>query len=87
MPETPPEATAAGGSGTAPGTLSAPVVLACHDVTKSYGGVLAVDLMESPSGLVVHEVNPTPEFKTLAAATGVDIAGKVVDYAVGVARR
>ena len=51
------------------------------------GGVLAVDLMESPHGLVVHEVNPTPEFKTLAAATGVDIAGRIVDYAVGVARR
>ena len=45
MPETPREATAAGGSGTAPGTLGvgAPVVLACYDVTKSYGGVLAVD--------------------------------------------
>lgn len=43
MRETPPEATAAGGSGTAPGTLSAPVVLACYDVTKSYGGVVAVD--------------------------------------------
>ena len=45
MPETPREATAAGGSGTAPGTLGvgAPVVLACYDVTKSYGGVVAVD--------------------------------------------
>ncbi len=48
------------------------------------GGVLAVDLMESPNGLVVHEVNPTPEFKALTAATGVDIAGAIVDYAVGV---
>jgi [lysine-biosynthesis-protein LysW]---L-2-aminoadipate ligase len=51
------------------------------------GGVLAVDLMESRRGLVVHEVNPTPEFKTLAAATGADIAGKIVDYAVEVGRR
>jgi len=51
------------------------------------GGVLAVDLMESRGGLVVHEVNPTPEFKTLAAATGADIAGRIVDYAVGVGRR
>src|SRR5207247_484631 len=39
------------------------------------GGVLAVDLMESPDGLVVHEVNPTPEFRALTAATGVDVAG------------
>jgi [lysine-biosynthesis-protein LysW]---L-2-aminoadipate ligase len=51
------------------------------------GGVLAVDLMEAPSGLVVHEVNPTPEFKALSAATGVDIAGPIVEYAVGVGRR
>ena len=51
------------------------------------GGVLAVDLMESDGGLVVHEVNPTPEFKTLAAATGVDVAGRIIDYAVGVGRR
>ncbi len=51
------------------------------------GGVLAVDLMESPHGLVVHEVNPTPEFKALTGATGVDIAGKIVEYAVGVGRR
>ena len=51
------------------------------------GGVLAVDLMESPRGLVVHEVNPTPEFKALHAATGRDIAGAIVEYAVGMARR
>ncbi len=51
------------------------------------GGVLAVDLMESPAGLVVHEVNPTPEFKALTGATGADVAGAIVDYAVGVGRR
>ncbi|MGA8664107.1 MAG: lysine biosynthesis protein LysX [Thermoplasmata archaeon] len=51
------------------------------------GGVLAVDLMESPKGLTVHEVNPTPEFKALAAATGVDVAGRIVEYVVGVGRR
>jgi len=51
------------------------------------GGVLAVDLMESPEGLVVHEVNPTPEFRALTAATGVDVAGAVVDYVLEVAKR
>jgi [lysine-biosynthesis-protein LysW]---L-2-aminoadipate ligase len=51
------------------------------------GGVLAVDLMESPAGMLVHEVNPTPEFKALGAATGVDIAGAIVDYTVEVGRR
>jgi [lysine-biosynthesis-protein LysW]---L-2-aminoadipate ligase len=51
------------------------------------GGVLAVDLMESPHGLVVHEVNPTPEFKALTTVTGADIAGAIVDFAVEVGRR
>ena len=51
------------------------------------GGVLAVDLMEAPQGLVVHEVNPTPEFKALGSATGLDLAGAIVDYTVGVGRR
>ena len=50
------------------------------------GGVLAVDLMEAPEGLVVHEVNHTPEFKALAGATGIDVAAKVVDYVAEVAR-
>jgi len=51
------------------------------------GGVLAVDLMESPDGLVVHEVNPTPEFRALTTATGVDVAGKIVDFVMEIARR
>jgi [lysine-biosynthesis-protein LysW]---L-2-aminoadipate ligase len=51
------------------------------------GGVLAVDLMEAPRGLVVHEVNPTPEFKALSAATGADVAGKIVEYAVRAGHR
>lgn len=50
------------------------------------GGVLAVDLMEAKEGLVVHEVNPTPEFKTLSAATGADVAGAIVDHAVRIGR-
>ena len=51
------------------------------------GGVLAVDLMESPGGLVVHEVNPTPEFKALTGATGIDVAENIVEYVVEVAKR
>jgi [lysine-biosynthesis-protein LysW]---L-2-aminoadipate ligase len=51
------------------------------------GGVLAVDLMESPRGLVVHEVNPTPEFKALAAATQIDIADQILSYTVDQGRR
>lgn len=51
------------------------------------GGVLAVDCMESPSGIVVHEVNNTPEFKGLYSATGVDIPEKIIRYAVRVVKR
>lgn len=44
------------------------------------GGILAVDVMESPRGLLVSEVNHTPEFKRLVAATGYDLAAAHVDY-------
>lgn len=46
------------------------------------GGAFGVDLMESPSGLVVHEVNYTTEFKHLAEATGVDVAGALIEYSL-----
>lgn len=51
------------------------------------GGVLALDLMETPSGLTCHEVNHTIEFKNSVAPTGVDIPGRIVDHLVRVARR
>lgn len=44
------------------------------------GGVLAIDLMESSEGLVVHEVNSIGEFRDLLAPTGVAIAEKILDY-------
>ncbi|MFQ6053828.1 MAG: RimK family alpha-L-glutamate ligase [Candidatus Bathyarchaeia archaeon] len=51
------------------------------------GGVLGVDAMESPDGIVVHEVNGTIEFKGAASATGVDIPGAIIDYTVKLAKR
>ena len=79
---------AARGGTVEPAPLSSELVdLSLRAAAAVGGGVLAVDLMESPRGLVVHEVNPTPEFKGLTAATGVDVAGKIVDYAVEVGRR
>jgi [lysine-biosynthesis-protein LysW]--L-2-aminoadipate ligase len=45
------------------------------------GGIVAVDLMETPDGkLLVNEVNHTPEFHGAMQATETDIAGKIVDY-------
>lgn len=51
------------------------------------GGVLAVDVMEGPRGLLVHEVNPTPEFKALQGTTGVNVARSIVDYARRLVKR
>jgi [lysine-biosynthesis-protein LysW]--L-2-aminoadipate ligase len=44
------------------------------------GGVVAVDLFETPEGLLVNEVNYTMEFKNSIDTTGVNIPGKIVDY-------
>ncbi|RLE49271.1 MAG: lysine biosynthesis protein LysX [Candidatus Methanomethylicota archaeon] len=46
------------------------------------GGVLGVDAMESPDGILIHEVNSTVEFKGAMMATGVDIPSKIIDYAI-----
>jgi [lysine-biosynthesis-protein LysW]--L-2-aminoadipate ligase len=43
-------------------------------------GVLAVDLMETPNGLTVTEVNYTMEFRNSIATTGVDIPARMIDY-------
>ncbi len=51
------------------------------------GGVLAVDCMESPKGILVHEVNSTVEFRGLCSTTNVDIPGKIIDYTIGVMKR
>jgi [lysine-biosynthesis-protein LysW]--L-2-aminoadipate ligase len=51
------------------------------------GEIVGVDLMESPEGLVVHEVNNTTEFKNTVPATGIDIPGLMVDYLVSLERR
>ena len=50
------------------------------------GGILAVDLFESPDGLLVNEVNHTMEFKNSISVTGVDIPALVVDHLTTVDR-
>ena len=44
------------------------------------GGMLAVDLLETPDGLWVNEVNYTMEFRNSIDTTGVDIPSKMVEY-------
>ena len=59
--------------------------LSCAAAEAVGGGVVAVDLLERPSGeLVVNEVNYTMEFRNSIDTTGVDIPGKVADYVIQV---
>jgi [lysine-biosynthesis-protein LysW]--L-2-aminoadipate ligase len=51
------------------------------------GGILAVDLLETPDGrLLVNEVNHTMEFRNSIDSTGVNIPAVMVDYIVKVGR-
>lgn len=49
------------------------------------GGVVAIDLLEHPDGIMVSEVNYTMEFRNSIETTGVDIPGRIVDYVMAVA--
>ena len=51
------------------------------------GGVVAIDLFETPDGLLVNEVNYTMEFKNSIDTTGINIPKKIVDYVLEVARK
>jgi [lysine-biosynthesis-protein LysW]---L-2-aminoadipate ligase len=50
-------------------------------------GIYGVDLMESASGLVVHEVNHTTEFRNSSPVTGVDIGDRMMEYFIKRAKR
>lgn len=50
------------------------------------GHVLAVDLLPTDDGFLVHEVNHTTEFRNSIETTGVDIPARIVDHLLEVAR-
>ncbi len=50
------------------------------------GGVVAIDLFETPEGLQVNEVNYTMEFKNSISTTGVNIPQYIAEYVVKVAK-
>lgn len=56
----------------------------CVDAANAVGGgVVAVDVLEDPDrGLLVNEVNHTMEFRNSVKPTGVDIPGRIVDFAL-----
>ncbi len=49
------------------------------------GGVVALDIFETPDGYLVNEVNYTMEFRNSIKVTGVDIPAKIIDYVIEVA--
>jgi [lysine-biosynthesis-protein LysW]--L-2-aminoadipate ligase len=52
------------------------------------GGLLAIDIFETPDGgLSVNEVNHTMEFRNSIATTGVNIPSLMVDYVISQAQR
>jgi len=51
------------------------------------GGVLAVDCMEGPEGFLINEVNSTIEFRGISSTTEVNIAERILDYAVSVVKK
>ena len=44
--------------------------------------IAGVDIIRSKRGPLVMEINANPGFKELTAATGVDVAGAIIDFAV-----
>jgi len=59
----------------------------CQKTAKVIGGgILALDLFETKTGLIVNEVNHTMEFRNSIDTTGVNIPGKVVDYLIEVGK-
>lgn len=76
------------------GGVGQPVVITEEEVSIAIRSVQALDLnyagvdvMRGKDGPVVLEVNSNPGFKELERATGVSIAGAIVDYAVEYAER
>jgi len=54
--------------------------LICQAARAIGGGLLAIDVFETPGGLQVNEVNHTMEFRNSIHTTGVNIPQKMVDY-------
>ena len=61
--------------------LTAPITDLCRQTAQAVGGgLLAMDLFETGSGIVVNEINHTMEFRNSIATTGVNIPARMVDY-------
>jgi RimK family alpha-L-glutamate ligase len=57
--------------------------LACRAASVVGADYAGVDLLPSPDGVYVNEVNGIPGWQGLQRATGFDVAGALVDHAMG----
>jgi len=69
-----------------------PVTDELHDISVRAakavgGGVVAIDVFETPEGFSINEVNYTMEFRNSIDTTGVNIPAKVVDYVLEAGKR
>jgi ribosomal protein S6--L-glutamate ligase len=56
--------------------------------TKALGlGIAGVDMLQSQRGPLVLEVNSSPGLEGIEKATGLDIAGRIIDYTAALAER
>jgi len=76
-----------GGTGTAVDLPPDHVRAALQATRAMHLHVAGVDLLESRGGAKVLEVNSSPGFEGIEQATGIDVAGAVVEFAVAHARR
>ncbi|MDX1412821.1 MAG: lysine biosynthesis protein LysX [Candidatus Promineifilaceae bacterium] len=70
--------------------VNLPITREIHDLSRRAaqavgGGVVAVDLLETPAGdLLVNEVNYTMEFRNSIEPSGVNIPARIIDYVLQV---
>ncbi len=76
-----------GGVGT-PVELNAEDAAVCIEAAQAMGlHIAGVDFLDSHEGPKIIEVNSSPGFEGLEKATGMDIAGKMIDYTIEFAEK
>jgi [lysine-biosynthesis-protein LysW]--L-2-aminoadipate ligase len=73
-------------------TSNCPVDRELHEISVKAanacgGGVVAIDVFETPQGYSINEVNYTMEFRNSIDVTGVNIPAKIVDYVLEAGRK
>ena len=76
-----------GGTATAVALTTLEADLAIHAARVMGLGISGVDLLRSHRGPLVLEVNSSPGLEGIEAATGVDVAGAIIEHVAGAAAR